>query len=72
MIRAVIFLDGTLVQTERLKAYSYAKEIQELSPFSVEEDAIIEPSKEVVGLSCREVAQGLSQAFDLKPKGRRA
>jgi len=67
MIRAMIFdLDGTLVQTERLKAYSYAKAIQELSPAPVDEDVIIEAFKEVVGLSRREVAQCLLQAFDLE------
>ena len=32
MYRAVVFdLDGTLVQTEKLKAYSYAKAIDELA-----------------------------------------
>jgi HAD superfamily hydrolase (TIGR01509 family) len=59
-------LDGTLVQTERLKAYSYAKAIQELSPSLVDEDLIIETFKEVVGLSRREVAQGLLQGFNLE------
>lgn len=66
-IRAMIFdLDGTLVQTERLKAYSYAKAIQELSPNSIEEAVIIEAFKEVVGLSRREVAVGLLQRFNLE------
>lgn len=66
-IRAMIFdLDGTLVQTERLKAYSYAKAIQELSPSRVDEDLIIETFKELVGLSRREVAQGLLQRFNLE------
>jgi HAD superfamily hydrolase (TIGR01509 family) len=63
-------LDGTLVQTERLKAYSYAKAIQELSPVPVDEETILEEFKEVVGLSRREVAQGLIQTFNLESQSR--
>ena len=38
MIRAVIFdLDGTLVQTERLKALSYARAAVELCPDELSE-----------------------------------
>jgi beta-phosphoglucomutase-like phosphatase (HAD superfamily) len=43
MIRAVIFdLDGTLVQTERLKALSYARAAVELCPYTVGEDQVLE------------------------------
>lgn len=66
-IRAVIFdLDGTLVQTERLKAYSYAKAIRELSAYTIKETMVVEAFKDVVGLSRREVAQGLLERFQLE------
>ena len=43
MIRAMIFdLDGTLLQTERLKAISYAKAAVELCPYSITEDQVME------------------------------
>ena len=52
MIHAMIFdLDGTLVQTERLKALSYAHAAKELCPNGVSEGEVIEAFKEVVGLS---------------------
>lgn len=52
-------LDGTLVQTERLKALSYARAAVELRSFasdqdgaySLEESEVVETFKEVVGLS---------------------
>ncbi len=66
MVEAIIFdLDGTLVQTERLKAISYARAAVELKP-SLEEEEIIESFKEVVGLSRREVATTLLDRFDLE------
>lgn len=66
MIRAVIFdLDGTLVETEELKALSYARAAVELRPeLNVVE--IIEAFKEVVGLSRQEVAMALLQRFGLE------
>ncbi|PKO04799.1 MAG: hypothetical protein CVU41_15035 [Chloroflexi bacterium HGW-Chloroflexi-3] len=70
-IRAVIFdLDGTLVQTERLKAYSYTKAIRELSAYTIEEAIVINAFKDVVGLSRREVAQGLLERFHLEEAAR--
>jgi HAD superfamily hydrolase (TIGR01509 family) len=69
MIRAIIFdLDGTLVQTERLKALSYAKATVELCPHQVEEEQVIEAFKQVVGLSRQTVAQTLVDQFDLRQK----
>jgi beta-phosphoglucomutase len=66
MIKAMIFdLDGTLVQTEKLKALSYAKAAVELCPYSLKEEEVIEAFKEVVGRSRREVAQFLVERFDL-------
>lgn len=65
MIRAMIFdLDGTLVQTERLKALSYASAMTELCSYEVDETEIIEVFKEVVGLSRREVATDLLKRFE--------
>lgn len=66
MIRAVIFdLDGTLVQTEKLKALSYARAAVELCPAEIGEEEVIEAFKEVVGRSRREVARALVERFDL-------
>ncbi len=66
MIRAMIFdLDGTLVQTEKLKALSYAKAAVELCPYTLDEKQIVEAFKQVVGLSRREVARYLVERFDL-------
>jgi len=71
MIRAMIFdLDGTLVQTERLKALSYARAAIELCPYTLDEEEVIEAFKGVVGLSRREVAQSLVERFDLEDKTR--
>lgn len=65
MIKALIFdLDGTLVQTEVLKAKSYAKAAVELDP-SLKEEDVIEGFKDFVGLSRKEVAKGLLAKFDL-------
>lgn len=73
MIRAVIFdLDGTLVQTERLKAISYAQAAHELCASCDNREAVIEAFKEVAGLSRRDVAMFLLERFSLEPyaKGR--
>ena len=56
MIRAVIFdLDGTLVQTEKLKALSYAVAAQKLLDMPEPDPRAIEAYRRVVG-SSREVA----------------
>lgn len=69
MIQAMIFdLDGTLVQTERLKALSYARAVIELCPQEVSEAEVVDAFKEVVGLSRREVAQWLVEKFNLEEK----
>lgn len=65
IIDATIFdLDGTLVQTERLKAISYARAARQLDPAIGEED-VIEAFKEIVGRSRREVATDLMERFGL-------
>ncbi|NVM25255.1 MAG: HAD family phosphatase [Desulfobacterales bacterium] len=71
MIHAMIFdLDGTLVQTERLKALSYAHAAKELCPNGVSEGEVIEAFKEVVGLSRQEVATTLMERFKLAEAAR--
>lgn len=71
MITTMIFdLDGTLVQTERLKAISYAKAAVQLCPRHLEENEVIEAFKDVVGLSRREVALGLMEQFELEEAAR--
>ncbi|MFQ5614660.1 MAG: HAD family hydrolase [Anaerolineae bacterium] len=71
MIRAAIFdLDGTLVQTEKLKAVSYARAAVELCPRQIDEAEVIDAFKEVVGRSRREVALALMERFDLEEPAR--
>ena len=66
MIETMIFdLDGTLVQTEKLKAQSYARAAVWLCPGTITEDEVIEAFKGVVGRSRREVAQSLLERFNL-------
>ena len=68
MIKAFIFdLDGTLVQTEALKAKSYARAAVELDG-GLTEDEVIAAFKDFVGLSRKEVAEGLLKHFDLGAK----
>lgn len=71
MINTMIFdLDGTLVQTERLKALSYARAAVELCPHDLKEAAVMAAFQDVVGLSRREVAQALVTRFDLTDRAR--
>lgn len=64
MIKAIIFdLDGTLVQTEILKAHSYGKALEQLSENSVQEEQVVESFKELVGLSRKEVAKKLIEQY---------
>lgn len=66
MIGGMVFdLDGTLVQTERLKALSYAGAAVRLRP-ELEESVAVDAFKEVVGRSRREVAEHLLERFDLR------
>jgi HAD superfamily hydrolase (TIGR01509 family) len=57
-------LDGTLVQTEKLKALSYAKAARELRP-ELSELQVVSAFRDFVGLSRQEVAVGLIERFDL-------
>jgi len=68
-IEAIIFdLDGTLVQTEIIKAQSYARAARDLSQGQIAEQDVIEAFKEVVGRSRQEVAQHLLQRFALQDR----
>jgi beta-phosphoglucomutase len=71
VIRAMIFdLDGTLVQTEWLKALSYARAVIELCPYKISEGEVIEAFKEVVGRPRQEVATALMERFGLEEAAR--
>lgn len=71
MIRAMVFdLDGTLVQTERLKALSYARAAVELCPQTLAEADVIEAFGSLVGLSRQEVAEALIGRFGLEAAAR--
>lgn len=71
MIKAFIFdLDGTLVQTEILKAKSYGRAAVDLAPDRVTEEAVVEAFKEVVGRPREEVAQRLMERFGLEDAAR--
>ena len=72
MIRAVAFdLDGTLIQTERLKAQSYAQAAVQLKPNSLTEQEVIDAFSDFVGGSREEVTKGLLARFDLEEAARR-
>lgn len=71
MIHGYVFdLDGTLVQTERLKAVSYARAKVELCPYPVTAEEVIAAFKDVVGLPRRDMALSLVEKFDLEDQAR--
>ena len=66
MIRTDIFkIDGTLVQTEILKAPFYTRVTWQRAPDRVEEGEVIDALRQVVGRSPKEVAQYLIEQFRL-------
>lgn len=68
---AVIFdLDGTLVQTESLKAESYARAAAELRPGEVDPRAVIAAYDRCIGRPRDEVAQSLLDQFALTEPAR--
>jgi beta-phosphoglucomutase len=70
MIRAFVFdLDGTLAETEELKALSYARAAAELRP-DLNQGEVVEAFKDLVGLSRQEVAVGLMRRFGLEDVAR--
>ncbi|NNF58418.1 MAG: HAD family phosphatase [Rhodothermaceae bacterium] len=70
MIRLVVFdMDGTLVQTEQLKAQSYAKAARELDD-SIDEEEVTAAYGAVVGQSREAVATTLLEQFGLEEPSR--
>lgn len=71
MIRAVIFdLDGTLLETEQLKAESYARAAIQLKPNTFSESEAISAFEDFVGGSREEVSKGMLNRFDLENAAR--
>ena len=70
-IATIFDLDGTLVQTEALKAQSYARAAVELRPGSVAAQDMIGAYDEMVGRSREEVAAALLARFGLEPYAER-
>jgi beta-phosphoglucomutase len=71
VISAVIFdLDGTLVQTEALKAQSYALAVAELRPGTVDEAEVVRAYDALIGRSRDEVAHALVERFGLADAAR--
>ena len=69
MIRAMMFdLDGTLVQTEKLKAFSYAIAAQRLRGLSEPDPNAIEAYRHVVGASRDEASQFVVEQLALEPE----
>ena len=72
MIEAMIFdLDGTLVQSEKLKARSYAIAVQRLRGLAAPDPQAIEAYREIVGASrdvaSKHVIDRLGLVDDLRP-----
>jgi beta-phosphoglucomutase-like phosphatase (HAD superfamily) len=66
MIQSILFdLDGTLVQTEILKAESYAQATLELCPDTISKEEIIQAYRDMLGGSRDQVAQSLVDRFNL-------
>jgi len=71
MITAIIFdLDGTLVQTEPMKALSHARAAVELATYPLSEDEVVAASFDLYGIAEFETAQALLQRFALEPAAR--
>jgi phosphoglycolate phosphatase-like HAD superfamily hydrolase len=71
MVSAVLFdMDGTLLETEELKALSYARAAVELRPEHVREADVLAAFDDLVGLSREEVASALMRRFGLEGAAR--
>ncbi|MEE9198384.1 MAG: HAD family phosphatase, partial [Dehalococcoidia bacterium] len=68
MIRAIIFdLDGTLVQSEKLKALSYATAVQRLRQLKEPDPRAIEAYREIVGASRDVASRHVMKKLELEP-----
>ena len=67
MIKAIVFdLDGTLVQSEKLKAQSYAIAVQRLRGLSEPEPQAIEAYRDIVGASRDVASRHIAEKLDLE------
>ena len=67
MIRAIMFdLDGTLVQTEKLKALSYATAVQRLRGLAEPDQEAVEAYRAVVGASREEASRAIIERLGLE------
>ena len=72
MISAVIFdLDGTLVETEELKAIAHGRSVAALRPDVPEDEAAAVYADDFVGHSRQAVAEGMMRRFDLESAARK-
>ena len=62
-------LDGTLAETERLKALSYTSAVAKLAPGAFTEHDVMNAFREVVGRSREDVAFALTARFALHREG---
>jgi len=72
VISAIMFdLDGTLIQSERLKSLSYAIAVQRLRGLAQPDDRAIEAYREIVGAArdaaSRHITESLGLDSDLRP-----
>ena len=68
-MRAILFdLDGTLVQSEKLKAHSYAIAAQRLRGLDEPDPRAIEAYREIVGASRDAASRHVMEALDLEPE----
>ena len=69
MISAIMFdLDGTLVQSEKLKALSYAMAIQRLRGLPEPEARAIEAYREIVGAARDVASRHVMDSLQLEPE----
>ena len=67
MIKAIVFdLDGTLVQSEKLKAQSYAIAVQRLRGLSEPDPQAVEAYRDIVGASRDVASRHIAEKLDLE------
>ncbi len=69
MISAIMFdLDGTLVQSEKLKALSYAMAVQRIRRLAEPENRAIEAYREIVGAARDVASRHVMESLELEPE----